>query len=125
MKIGVSSTGENLDAQVDPRFGRCEYFIIVDSETMSFTIVANESARASGGAGIQAAQTIANTGVNTVLTGNMGPNAFRTLSAANIKVFSGAQGTIREAIENYKNGALEELSSASVNSHFGRGGGRL
>jgi len=59
MKIGISSTGEDLNAQVDPRFGRCQYFLIVDTDTMNFESIPNESAMASGGAGIQAAQTIA------------------------------------------------------------------
>lgn len=119
MKIGVSSTGENLDANVDQRFGRCRFFIIVDSESMEFEVLSNENAMSSGGAGIQAAQTVAKTGVKTVITGNVGPNAFQTLSAAGIMVFTGANGTIKGAIEKYKKGELEKIKSASVGSHFG------
>ena len=119
MKVGISSTGENLDANVDQRFGRCKYFLIVDTESMEFEVLSNENAMASGGAGIQTAQTIANKGVDAVLTGNVGPNAFQTLSAAGIKVFTGASGTIKESIEKYKKGELKETEAPNVGSHSG------
>ena len=122
MKIGISSTGEDLNADVDPRFGRCKYFLFVDTDTMDFETVSNESAMASGGAGIQAAQTVAKAGVKTIITGNMGPNAFQTLSAAGIKVFTGANGTVKEAVEKYKKGELEETEAPNVGSHHGMGG---
>ena len=125
MKICITSTGANLDSDVDPRFGRCRYFIIIDSDTMSFDSISNESAMSAGGAGIQAAQTVAKTGAKAVLTGNMGPNAFQTLSAAGLKVFTGADGTVKDTIEKYKKGELKETQSASVDSHFGMvGAGR-
>ena len=124
MKIAVSSSGDKLDAQVDPRFGRCQYFILVDPDTMDFEAISNESAMASGGAGIQAAQNVANKGANMVITGNVGPNAFKTLNAAGIKIVTGAAGTIQDVIEKYKNGELKETENANVNSHFGMGGGR-
>jgi len=119
MKICASSTGKDLDADVDPRFGRCKFFLIIDTDTMNFDTISNQSAIASGGAGIQAAQTVIKAGVKIVVTGNVGPNAFQTLSAAGIKVFIGASGTIKEAIEQYKKGELEKLESPSVDSHFG------
>ena len=119
MKIGVTSTGENLDADVDQRFGRCKYFLIVDAESMEFEVLSNENAMASGGAGIQTAQTIANKGVESVITGNVGPNAFQTLSAAGIKVFTGASGTIKESVEKYKKGELKETEAPNVGSHSG------
>ena len=119
MKIGVSSTGENLDANVDQRFGRCKYFLIVDTESMEFEVLSNENAMVSGGAGIQAAQTIAKTGVEIVVTGNVGPNAFQTLSAAGMKIFTGASGTIKESIEKYKKGELKETEAPNVGSHSG------
>ena len=125
MKIGISSTGKDLNAMVDQRFGRCSYFLIVDSRTMNFEFISNESAMTSGGAGIQAAQTIAKAGAEVVITGNMGPNAFQTLSAAGITVFTGANGTIKETIEKYNKGELKKTASASVGSHFGlRAAGR-
>lgn len=119
MKIIISSTGEDLNAQVDPRFGRCQYFLIVDTDTMNYKSISNESAMSSGGAGIQAAQNVAKTGAEIVLTGNMGPNAFQTLSAAEIKVFTGANGTIKEVIDKYKKGELKQIESATVERHFG------
>ena len=119
MKIGISSTGENLDAAVDQRFGRCRYFLIVDPESLEFEAISNEQAMAAGGAGIQAAQTIAKTGVESIITGNIGPNAYQTLQAANIKIYTGAEGTVKEMIEKYKNGKLKATEGASVGSHFG------
>jgi len=119
MKIGVTSTGEDMYANVDQRFGRCKYFLIVDAESMEFEVLSNENAMASGGAGIQTAQTIANKGAEAVVTGNIGPNAFQTLSAAGIKVFTGASGTIKEAVEKYKKGELNETEAPNVGSHSG------
>ena len=123
MKIVVSSSGENINAQIDPRFGRCTYFIDVDSESLDFEAVPNESMMASGGAGIQAAQAVANKGAEVVITGNVGPNAFQTLNAAGLKIIIGATGTIQEVIEKYKNGELKETDTATVKSHFGAGRG--
>ena len=122
MKIGITSTGENLDADVDQRFGRCKYFLIVDADSMEFEVLSNENAMASGGAGIQAAQTIANKGVGAVVTGNIGPNAFQTLSAAGMKIFTGVSGTIKESVEKYKKGELKETEAPSVGSHSGMRG---
>ena len=124
MKIAVSATGETLDSQVDRRFGRCPYFLIVDSETASFEAVTNVAADATGGAGIQAAQSIASKGVAVVITGNVGPNALQTLSAAGIEIVVGASGTIREIIEKLKRGELNKADAPSVRGHFGIGQGR-
>ncbi|MDF2956457.1 MAG: putative Fe-Mo cluster-binding protein [Candidatus Alkanophagales archaeon MCA70_species_1] len=119
MRVCVTATSDGLDAQVDPRFGRCQYFVIVDSETMEFEAVRNESADAPGGAGIQAAQTVVSLGVEAVITGNVGPNAFQTLSAAGIRVFTGAHGTVKDAVEMFKRGELREAGGATVAPHFG------
>lgn len=123
MKIGVPSTGRDLDSAVDQRLGRCPYFLIVDSDNMEYEVISNESAAAAGGAGVQTAQTLARAGVDIVISSNAGPNAFQTLKAAGIKVFTGANGTVREAIEMYKNGKLQEMDEANVGSHAGMGGG--
>jgi predicted Fe-Mo cluster-binding NifX family protein len=126
MKIAVSAMENSLDSRIDPRFGRCQYFLIVDPETMEFEAVSNKGAAASGGAGIQAAQTVANKGVSVLITGDIGPNAFQTLSAAGIKVITGASGTVREALEQYKSGSLQQASGATAEIHAGirgRGGG--
>jgi len=119
MKMVITAKNNIWESEVDPRFGRCNYFLIIDSNTMNFESISNESAIASGGAGIQAAQTISKTGAEIVITGNIGPNAYQTLSAAGIKVFIGANGKIEEAIEMYKKGELKEAESPNVNSHSG------
>ena len=122
MKICVTSTGNSLEAQIDPRFGRCSYFVIVDSETMQFEAVPNTAAGASGGAGIQAAQTVANKGVKLLITGNVGPKAFQALASASIEVATGSFGTVREAVEKYKRGELNNTDAPTVGGHFGMGG---
>jgi predicted Fe-Mo cluster-binding NifX family protein len=110
---------------MDPRFGRCPYFIIVDSETMQYEAVPNMASSAMGGAGIQAAQIVASKSVKVVITGNVGPNAFQALSAAGIKIITGVYGTVREVVEKYKRGDLRETSVPTVGWHFGmRAGGR-
>ena len=124
MKICVSAVANSLDAQLDPRFGRCPYFVIVDSESMQFEAIPNMASGAMGGAGIQAAQIIANKGVKVVITGNVGPNAFQALSAAGIKIVTGAFGTVREVVEKYKKGELSETNAPSVGGHFGMGRGQ-
>ena len=121
MKICVSAVSDSLDAEVDPRFGRCPYFAIVDAETMMFESIPNTASSSMGGAGIQAAQLVADRGVKVLITGNIGPNAFQALSAANIKVITGAFGSVREAIEKYKRGELKDTGAPTVRGHFGRG----
>jgi len=119
MKICVSATANSLDAPIDPRFGRCSYLIIVDLDTMQFEAVPNLASGAMGGAGIQAAQLIASKGVKVVITGSVGPNAFQALSAAGIKIMTGAYGTVREVIEKYKKGELKEMDASIVGERFG------
>ena len=121
MKICVTATAGDLNAQVDPRFGRCQYFVIVDSETMAFEAMANEAIAAPGGAGIQAAQTMVNKGVDVVISGNIGPNAFQVLSTAGVKIATGAYGTVQEATEMYKSGKLGETGASTVAAHAGMG----
>jgi len=124
MKIIVTATEKDLNASVDPRFGRCQYFITVDSETLEFNALENNQKNAMGGAGVQAAQTVANAKVGAVITGAVGPNAFQTLKAANVKIFTGASGTVKDAVDAFKNGILEETDVSTVGSHHGMGGGR-
>mgnify|MGYP006281427439 FL=1 len=123
MKIGISATGPDLEAQVEPRFGRCPYFLIVDPQSLDFEALENPSTASMGGAGIQSAQLMSDKGVSTVLTGNCGPNAFRTFEAANIHVVTGVSGPVRQAVEQFQSGALEPSGSANVASHSGMGGG--
>lgn len=121
MKIAISSTGKDLDFQVDPRFGRCQYFIFVNPETMEFEALENEGAMSMGGAGIQAAQFIAQRGAIALITGNLGPNAATALSAAGIKVYLVSGGKIKEMVEDFKSGKLREVSGPTVPPHFGMG----
>ena len=122
MKIAISATGTTLDAEVDPRFGRCQYFIIADTETEEFEALENSSASAAGGAGISAAQMIVKKGVEAVLTGNCGPNAHQVLSPAGIKVITGVSGKVKDAIAEYKLGTYTAAQQANVPDHFGMGG---
>jgi predicted Fe-Mo cluster-binding NifX family protein len=124
MKLAISSTGKDLDSELDPRFGRCPYFVIVDTDTMEFEVIDNSSGMSAGGAGIAAAQLIAGKGAGVVLTGSCGPNAFEALSAAGIQVISGLSGTLRNAVEKYKSGQLNPISQPDVSSHFGMGRGQ-
>ncbi len=124
MKVAISTTGSTLDDQVAQRFGRCPAFLIVDQDTMETERMDNSSSQARGGAGIQAAQQLAREGVDAIITGNIGPNAFQTLRAADIDIYVGATGTAREALHRYENGDLEAATEASVGSHFGMGRGR-
>jgi len=121
MKICVTSEGKILDSRVDPRFGRCQYFIFFDTETSKFEAQENANAQFQGGAGIQSAQLVNSKGAKAVLTGNVGPNAFQTLSAAGIQIYTGVSGTVEEAIEDFKSGKLTLTESPSVGSKFGMG----
>ncbi|MHC1564497.1 MAG: NifB/NifX family molybdenum-iron cluster-binding protein [Candidatus Hecatellaceae archaeon] len=122
-KICVSATGADLNAPVDPRFGRCAYLLIVDVDSMKLLeAVANPSVMAPSGAGIQTAQMVANKGVIAVITGNVGPNAYQVLASAGIQIFTGAFGTVREAVEAYRAGRLTPVAGSSPMS-VGRGMG--
>jgi predicted Fe-Mo cluster-binding NifX family protein len=121
MRIAVTAQGVDLDSAMDPRFGRCRNFIIVDPESDKFDAFSNESVTASGGAGTQSAQFLANQGVDAVVTGNIGPNASRALEAAGIKVYTMAGGTVRDAFQAYRAGKLSTVTGATVDSHHGMG----
>ena len=121
MKIAITSTGKTLDSQVDPRFGRAACFVIIDTETMDFSVIENENIAIAGGAGISSAKTVIDAGVEAVLTGNCGPNAGRTLSAGKVKLYTGFSGTISDAVELFKTGKLNEADGPNVQSHFGTG----
>jgi predicted Fe-Mo cluster-binding NifX family protein len=125
MKVAISAVGSTLDAEVDPRFGRCRYFILADPETMDFEAIDNDSAMTAGGAGVSAAQMIAGKEVAAVLTGNCGPNAYQVLSPAGIKVITGVSGKVKDVIQGYRAGRLKESSQANVPDHFGIGAGAM
>ncbi|MDI6850316.1 MAG: NifB/NifX family molybdenum-iron cluster-binding protein [bacterium] len=106
MKIAITSTGKNPDSLVDPRFGRCAYFAIVDSDTMEFKFVMNPALSRPGGAGINAAQFLIDEGVEVVVSGNVGPNAEQALRAGGVKIVTGVSGTLREVLEKIKKGEI-------------------
>ena len=122
MKVAVSSTGKDLNSQLDPRFGRCGYFIIVETDDMSFEAFANESVGMGGGAGIQSAAFVASKGVKAVLTGNCGPKAMQAFSAGGLEVFTGHSGTVGEVVERFKQGSMKSTTEATVSEKFGVGG---
>ena len=119
MKICVTSNGDNLEALVDARFGRCQYFIVVDTDTLEFDAIKNPNIDSMGGAGIQSGQFIAEQKVKTLLTGNVGPNAFQTLTAAGIDIITGVAGTVKDVVEKYKKDEFKSTSGPSVDSKSG------
>jgi predicted Fe-Mo cluster-binding NifX family protein/ferredoxin len=119
MKIAVTSTGPTLDDTVEARFGRCAYFLIIDTETLQYEPIENPNIALGGGAGIQSAQLMSEKGVTAVLTGNCGPNAFNVFGQAGIQVIVGVSGPVRNAVEQFKASAFSSASGPSVSSHFG------
>lgn len=119
MKIAVTSQGETLDAALDMRFGRAKNFIVFDSEAKTFAVVPNtQNLNAAQGAGIQAATTVAGAGAEAVITGHCGPKAFRVLEAAEIKVYTAAEGSVSEVLKAFEDGKLTLLASADVDGHW-------
>ncbi|MBW1728153.1 MAG: NifB/NifX family molybdenum-iron cluster-binding protein [Deltaproteobacteria bacterium] len=119
MKIAVTSKGSGLDDLVDPRFGRAAYILVVDSETFDFDVLDNkENVNALKGAGIQAAGMVSDQGAEVLITGFCGPNAFKVLNAAKIKVASDAKGTVRDAINSFIQGKLAFVDQANVEGHW-------
>ncbi|NVM53214.1 MAG: NifB/NifX family molybdenum-iron cluster-binding protein [Candidatus Helarchaeota archaeon] len=128
--IAVTSQSlDGLNALVDPRFGRCRAFTIVkiqSGDIVDTQVLENPAMMAGGGAGIQAAQTVGNSGAQIVITGNLGPNASSALQGLGITTYIGASGNVESAINAYLSGSLQQATSANVPSHFGmgRGGGQ-
>ncbi len=110
MKIAVSASGKDLDAPINQRFGRCDYFLIIDSDTMETQSFPNENGAQSSGAGIQAASFVISKGAQAVITGNCGPKAMDVFASENIAVYTGQAGTVRQAVEAFKNGRLAASS---------------
>ncbi len=123
MKVAISSSGNTLDSPLDPRFGRCAYFLVVDLADMSHEAFDNQSAARGSGAGIQTAQFLRDKNVSAVFTGHVGPNAVQTLSAVGIDIFTVQKGTVREVVKRFKSGHLKATIQSAVSSHFGMGGG--
>lgn len=118
-RLCVTSTGSSAGDAVDPRFGRCAYFMVSSGPETEFRPVENTARGLGNGAGIQAAQTIANMGVEVVLTGDLGPNAFRVLRAAGIRAFRANGGTVEQAVSEFHNGMLSEIHGPTARGHQG------
>ncbi|MHA1243531.1 MAG: NifB/NifX family molybdenum-iron cluster-binding protein [Candidatus Heimdallarchaeota archaeon] len=117
MKVAVSSLGQTLDDQIDFRFGRCTQYLIVDTTDMSFNVLTNSAQNEGHGAGISASQAVINAGVNAVITGQVGPNAYRTLAAAKVTIFT-AKGSIRSALVNLVENRLIAQTGPSNSGHM-------
>jgi predicted Fe-Mo cluster-binding NifX family protein len=119
MRIAITAQGQELSSMIDLRFGRAKWIHVVDTDTGEHQVQDNTvHLNLAQGAGIQTGQNIANLGVEAVITGNVGPNAYRTLSAANIKVFLAAEQTVEQAVAASKEGRLQEIQQANVESHW-------
>jgi len=120
MKIAITAVGTDLDSNIDERFGRARYFVVVDTDTDTVTDVIDnlENQHASHGAGVQAAQSVADKGIEWLLTDNVGPKAYQILNQAGIKIVSGASGTIREVVEKFKSGEFSETGGPTNQSHM-------
>jgi len=119
MKIVVSAKEPDLEAQVDPRFGRSAYFLLVNPESMEYEVMANgQNVQAAQGAGIQAAALIVCQRPGALLTGNCGPKAYHTLLAAGIPVFLGVAGSVREAVKEFCAGKLTPARGPNVTGHW-------
>ncbi len=117
MKICVTAQGKDLDSQVDPRFGRCQYFLMIDPEALTCESMENPNRETGGGAGIRSGQMMSSHGVQAVLTGHMGPNAFRTIASEGVQVYLGVSGPVREAVEKFKQGQYRASGQPDTGSH--------
>ena len=124
MRVAVTSQGDDLEAQVDPRFGRAPKFLLIDTNSMSFEVIDNsQNLNLPQGAGIQTAQNIVQQNPEVVLTGNCGPKAFKALQATGVEVVVGVEGKIKAAVQAFLNGDYQVAKEASVSDHYGMGQG--
>ena len=119
MRVAIAPTGKDLDANLDPRFGRAAYFIILDSETGDVKAVENsQNLNSPQGAGIQAGKAMADQRIDALITGHCGPKAFKVLQNAGVKIITGAGGRVADAIDQFKKGELEIAYEADVEGHW-------
>ena len=119
MKICITSEGKTLDSKVDQRFGRCRYFLLIDTATSEIELIENIHIQFASGAGVQSGQFLASKGVEAVITGNVGPSAYATLTVPGIKIYTGVSGFVKEALEDFKAGKLKATESPSVGKKSG------
>ena len=120
MKICISACGKDTDSEVDPQFGRCSYFVIIDPDAGLVGSIDNPGSKASSGAGIRAAEAVASEGVDTLLTGSVGEKSFSVLSEAGIEIYSGVRGTVSFALKEYQAGKLSIIKCPNASSSSGR-----
>ena len=119
MKVAVTSQGRELSSPVDARFGRAKYFLVVDTETGEFSATDNsQNLNAAQGAGIQAGKNVVDLGAEAVITGHVGPKAFATLESGGVQIYTGAAGTVADAVEQFKAGKLKQPNRANVEGHW-------
>ncbi len=122
MKIAFTASASELNAEMDSRFGRCCNFLIYDLDVDDYQVFKNEQAQTAGGAGVSSAQFLDEKGVDAVVSGRFGPRAVRALNTAGITIYSGAEGTVLEALEDYRAGKLKKTEEATARRHRGRKG---
>ncbi|MCP4753303.1 MAG: dinitrogenase iron-molybdenum cofactor biosynthesis protein [Proteobacteria bacterium] len=119
MKIAISSTGRSLISEMDPRFGRAAYFLMIDSETLEFEVVENvQNLDRPQGAGIQAGKTIIDNQAELLITGNCGPKAFQVLKQAGVGIVTNAKGRVADAFQSYKKGEFKTVDAPNVEGHW-------
>jgi predicted Fe-Mo cluster-binding NifX family protein len=121
MKIVITATSNTIDQPFNPRFGRADYFILIDSETRDWEALPNPAADARGGAGPQAVQFIANKGAEAVISGRYGPSAFTALEAAGVQAYIAKEGTVTEVLDQFLAGELESTNTATGPELHGKG----
>jgi predicted Fe-Mo cluster-binding NifX family protein len=122
MKIGISSSGQSNTSLLDPRFGRCSFFAVYDTDDNSYRFIENKAQNAGGGAGIAAAQQMVDEDAEIIITGNMGPNAYNVIAGAGIKIYRAGNVSLEKAVQLYKEAKLEAIAEAGA-AHFGMGQG--
>jgi predicted Fe-Mo cluster-binding NifX family protein len=122
MRVIVTSTGPTIDSPMDPRLGRAEYFLIVDTDTMKTTAIDNASRHASGGAGIAAAQAVIDARVDALVTGHLGPNALNVLRDSKVDLYEGTHSSVEDNLNQLKAGQLKPIATGGE-PHYGQGGG--
>lgn len=123
MKIAITCLGANLEDNLDQRFGRAPYFLLIDSETMNYEVIDESTDKPAGGAGIAAAQNLLDKGAEVIITGQLGPNAYKVLQAAGIDLYQGISASAKDNILAWKEKRLEKITTVGP-SHFGQRGDR-
>ncbi|MEW6173797.1 MAG: NifB/NifX family molybdenum-iron cluster-binding protein [Bacillota bacterium] len=106
MKVAISASATGANAELDPHFGRCAYFVLYDSDNGRYESIPNPARTEGSGAGIRAAQTVIDQGVGVVITGSLGPNASKVLEAAGIECYAGTGNVVKESVSAFENGLL-------------------